>query len=115
MTLKDALDYLENRISKLSINLKIGNRDIANLEIKYIVMGIETHVMPIFEKALTELEELKKRDTAMKPKMVDYTTQHFLCPSCNETISVDESETFNKIFNAFFKYCGQRLDWEETK
>lgn len=67
------------------------------------------------KKALTRLEELEKKETPMKPKMVDYTTQHFLCPSCNETISVDESETFNKIFNVFCKYCGQRLELSDGK
>lgn len=65
---------------------------------------------------LNEEKELKKRDTPMKPKMVDYnTTQHFLCPSCNKTFSIDGSKTYNKIFNAFCRYCGQRLDWEELK
>lgn len=62
-----------------------------------------------------ELDKFKKRDTKMKPKLLDYATQHFLCPSCNETISIDESETYNKIFNVFCKYCGQRLDWDKEK
>ena len=59
MTPKEELDYLKNRISKLELNHKIGNRNIANLEIKDVVMGIETHVIPSLENALTELEELK--------------------------------------------------------
>ena len=61
MTPKEALDFLKNRISKLALNRKIGNRDIANLEVKDIVMGIETHVTPVFEQAITELEELKNQ------------------------------------------------------
>ena len=44
----EALNILKNRISTLALNHKIGNRDIANLEIKDIVTGIETWVVPIF-------------------------------------------------------------------
>lgn len=64
MTPKDALEYLENRVSKLAINHKIGNRDIANLEIKDIVTGIETHVIPTIEKVLTDLEKYLTTPTA---------------------------------------------------
>lgn len=63
MTPKEALDILRNRVSKLALNHKIGNRDIANLEVKDIVMSIETHVIPTFEQALTELEALKRYPT----------------------------------------------------
>ena len=63
MTPKEALEYLKNRISKLSLNHKIGNRDIANLEIKDIVTGVELHVIPTLETTLNELESLKKPPT----------------------------------------------------
>lgn len=64
MTPKEALDILRNRVSKLALNHKIGNRDIANLEVKDIVMSIETHVIPTFEQALTELEAIKRYPTS---------------------------------------------------
>lgn len=70
----EALNILKNRISTLALNHKIGNRDIANLEIKDIVTGIETWVVPIFEKALTKLEELKRYPTADEvcKALIDY-------------------------------------------
>lgn len=57
---KKALEILKNRVSKLHINHKIGNKDIAKLEILDIAKAIENHVIPIFEQALNELERLKK-------------------------------------------------------
>lgn len=56
MTPFNALEYLKNRITRLSLNHKIGSRDIAELEVKEIVMGIEIHVIPTLEKALALLE-----------------------------------------------------------
>ena len=44
----------------------IANKDIANLEIKDIVTSIETLVIPIFEKALTELEQTKNQEKLLK-------------------------------------------------
>ena len=52
MTPFNALEYLKNRITILSLNHKISNRDIAKQEVKGIVMGIETHVIPTLDKAL---------------------------------------------------------------
>ena len=63
MTPKDALELLENRLSKLAINHKIGSRTIANSEIKEVVTAIETHVIPTLETTLNELEALKKPPT----------------------------------------------------
>ena len=60
MTLLDALEYLKNRITRLSLNHKIGNRDIAKLEVKDIVMGIETHVIPTLEKALEHAKKVEE-------------------------------------------------------
>lgn len=60
MTPKEALELLKSRISQLSKNHKIGNRDIANLEIKDIVTSINTHVIPVLEKQQNELESLKQ-------------------------------------------------------
>ena len=53
MTPLDTLEYLKNRITTLSLNHKIGNRDIAKREVSDIVKGIEIHVIPTLEKALT--------------------------------------------------------------
>lgn len=63
---KEALEILKNRVSTLALNHKIGNRDIANLEIKDIVTSIETWVIPIFEKALIELEQAQKQKKLLK-------------------------------------------------
>lgn len=63
MTPFNALEYLKNRITRLSLNHKISNRDIAELEVKEIVMGIETHVIPTLEKAL---ERAKKVDELLR-------------------------------------------------
>ena len=52
MTAFNALEILKNRITTLSLNHKIGSRDIAKQEVKEIVMCIETHVIPTLEKAL---------------------------------------------------------------
>ncbi len=60
MTLKEALEYLKNRITTLSLNHKIGNRDIAKLEVKEIVMGIEIHVIPTLEKSLERAKKVEE-------------------------------------------------------
>ena len=57
MTPFNALEILKNRIATLSLNHKIGSRDIAKQEVKEIVMGIKTHVIPTLEK---DLERTKK-------------------------------------------------------
>ena len=59
MTLFNALEYLKNRITTLSLNHKISNRDIAQLEVKGIVMGIETHVIPTLEKSLERAKKVE--------------------------------------------------------
>ena len=56
MTPFNALEYLKNRIITLSLNHKIGSRDIAKQEVKEIVKGIKTHVIPTLEKTLELLE-----------------------------------------------------------
>ena len=77
MTPKEALEYLKNRITTLSLNHKIGSRDIAELEVKGIVMGIETHVIPTLEKALErakKVEELLELYHSKDMHMEDYYT-----------------------------------------
>lgn len=60
MTTFNALEYLKNRIITLSLNHKIGSRDIAKLEVKEIVMGIKTHVIPTLEKALERAKKVEE-------------------------------------------------------
>lgn len=62
MTAKEALDVLKNRTAALSLNHKIGSRDIAKQEIKEIVMSIKTYVIPALEKAI---ERAKKGEELM--------------------------------------------------
>lgn len=63
MTAFYALEILKNRTAALSLNHKIGSRDIAKQEVKEIVMCIETHVIPTLEKAL---ERAKKVDELLR-------------------------------------------------
>lgn len=63
---EEALGILKNRVSKLYINHLIGNKDIAKLEILDIAKAIENHVMPIFEQALTKLEQAQKQDKLLE-------------------------------------------------
>ncbi len=77
MTPKEALEYLKNRITTLSLNHKISNRDIAELEVKEIVMSIETHVIPTLEKALErakKVDELLRLYRSKDMHMEDYYT-----------------------------------------
>ena len=60
MTPFNALEYLKNRIITLSLNHKIGSRDIAKQEVKEIVMGIKTHVIPTLEKSLERLKKVEE-------------------------------------------------------
>lgn len=77
MTTKEALEYLKNRITTLSLNHKIGSRDIAKQEVKEIVISIETHVIPTLEKALErakKVEELLEVYRSKDMLMEDYYT-----------------------------------------
>ena len=60
MTAFNALEILKNRITTLSLNHKIGSRDIAKQEVKEIVMCIETHVIPTLEKALERAKKVEE-------------------------------------------------------
>ena len=59
MTAFNALEILKNRITTLSLNHKIGSRDIAKQEVKEIVMSIETHVIPTLDKALERTKKVE--------------------------------------------------------
>lgn len=65
----------------------------------------------IIKQSLTELEELKKRDTPLKVEQSweEEDNQVFDCPHCGETwfYSNDSDEW------KFCPNCGQRLDWSE--
>ena len=77
MTAFNALEILKNRITTLSLNHKIGSRDIAKQEVKEIVMCIETHVIPTLEKALErakKVEELLEVYRSKDMHMEDYYT-----------------------------------------
>jgi len=60
MTAFYALEILKNRTAALSLNHKIGSRDIAKQEVKEIVMCIETHVIPTLEKALERAKKVEE-------------------------------------------------------
>ena len=61
ISLNQALAILKNRNHALEVNHLIGSRDIANQELKEICESIDKFVIPTFEKALEEREELKKK------------------------------------------------------
>ncbi len=77
MTAFNALEILKNRITTLSLNHKIGSRDIAKQEVKEIVIGIKTHVIPTLDKALErakKVEELLEVYRSKDMHMEDYYT-----------------------------------------
>ena len=70
------------------------------------------------EQALTELEELKKRDTPMKVKVNEILTKdaehkRYTCPSCDYFFGYICTTTTecNILRDNFCHHCGQRLDW----
>ena len=70
------------------------------------------------EQALTELEELKKRDTPMKVKVNEILTKgaehkRYTCPSCDYFFGYICTTTTecNVLRDNFCHHCGQRLDW----
>ena len=85
MTAFYALEILKNRTAALSLNHKIGSRDCAKQEVKEIVMCFKTHVIPTLEKALNELEELK-RDV-----------KRYFELATNDEITEEVLEEFSKI------------------
>ena len=71
----------------------------------------EDMILEALEQALTELEELKKRDTAMKVKQSweEEDNHIFDCPHCGDTwFYTTDSEDWK-----FCPNCGQRLDWSD--
>jgi len=74
------------------------------------------------EQALTELEELKKRDTPMKVKVNEILTKgaehkRYTCPSCDYFFGYICTTTTecNVLRDNFCHHCGQRLDWSDDK
>ena len=64
----------------------------------------------IIETYITELEDLKKRDTAMKPKMINHLgagLYSFICGNCGGYFTLDSSQHNYCIF------CGTRIDWSD--
>ena len=84
------------------------------------------------EEALTELEELKKRDTPMKvvvtpyKKVVGEVNEFYIgnmysCPQCHGVLLMDKwqqsIEELEKTGDMpkYCECCGQRLDWSDEK
>lgn len=59
------LEIIKNRNEKIKINHMIGNRRIANEELKECSIAIENAILEI-EKSLTELEELKSNQVKVE-------------------------------------------------
>lgn len=63
-------------------------------------------------KLMNEMHELKERDTAKKPSIMDHILGdiNFKCPTCkSEYICEKENEPL------YCQNCGQRLDWSEEE
>jgi hypothetical protein len=61
-------------------------------------------------KAITELERLQKKETAMKPvwhRGLTPLTDHAKCPNCYNTMTTR--------YFAYCESCGQKLDWSDEK
>lgn len=78
--------------------------------------------MKLVRKALTELEELKQRDTPMKVKVNEILTKgaehkRYTCPSCDYFFGYICTTTTecNVLRDNFCHHCGQRLDWSDDK
>lgn len=74
----------------------------------------------IIYQALTELEELKQRDTPMKLTQASrFTTDKklygmYVCNSCHEVIPYITLNS-KRVKPKFCYHCGQRLDWSDGK
>lgn len=88
------LEALKNIVKEISLYKLHGLGDENWLGIQDVMRDID-----VLEQALTELEELKKRDIAMKPIEVMMTWQ---CSKCGKEIR----NTFNSC-----PYCRTRIDW----
>ena len=87
----------------------------------YIELGKELlEIAPIIEHALTELEELKKRNTPMKLTQSSRFTSDkklygmYACNSCHEVIPYITLNS-KRVKPKFCYHCGQRLDWSDEK
>ena len=61
-------------------------------------------------KLLEQMQELKERDTAKKPNIMDYILGdiNFKCPTCKSEYSCE------KGYEHFYcPNCGQKIDWSE--
>ncbi len=72
------------------------------------------------KQSLDELEELKKRDTAMKVRMNEVFTKgeehkRYSCPICDYFFGYICSTTTEAhiLRDNYCHHCGQRLDWSE--
>ena len=107
MTPKEALDKIAILseilvdVSKSHIMPNEAINEIRNLYVAEIYFTLRP--------ALTELEELKKRDTPMKwIDVVDETGHYDKCPVCGYP-------SYNDLgHNHFCTVCGQRLEFEEV-
>ncbi len=102
MTSKEALKILENRNDKLHINHLIGSRRIADEEIKEIATVIDKLIKEVFRPLI-------ERDTPAKIKHEKNGVAY--CPICERSYL----HSARGYENNFCGYCGQRLDWKESK
>ena len=103
MTPKEAL----KEISNTTISSRMGDWGI---ESRYVSdLSSTKEPLRIIKQALTELEELKQRDTPMKwIDVVDETGHYDKCPVCGYP-------SYNDLgHNHFCTVCGQRLEFEEV-
>jgi hypothetical protein len=105
MTPKEALEGIKQRIN-YSLH-KPENVDTKERQQRRIDKSAKQ--ISVIEKALTELEELKKRDKPMKwIDVVDDTGHYDKCPVC-------DYPSYNDLgHNHFCGKCGQRLEWSVT-
>lgn len=103
MTPKEGLHKITRFVVVSNVDEKI--QELLTEDSKYPIMQTEEY--KVIEQALTELDRLQKKETAMK---VDIGTYGILsdthrCPNCNVRI---------KEMN-YCKHCGQRIDFGDDE
>lgn len=126
MTPKEALKQIANT----TISSRIGDWGMESRHVSDLSSTKEP--LQIIDQALTELEELKKRDTGMKVILTPYKKvvgnenefymgNMYTCPQCHGVLLMDrwqspiETLKENGDILKYCSDCGQRLDWSDEK
>ena len=117
MTPKDAFQRIESVIDLADDS--VNTNTATGRELEEAIISINDNIK-LVRQSLTELEELKKRDTPMKLTQASrFTTDKklygmYACNSCHEVIPYITLNS-KRVKPKFCYHCGQRLDWSDGK